>query len=485
MHFSSPILDRAREDGAWTGSGRLPFEELWSELAGAARRTLLHIELFRRVEIDDSIRLLAAELARIGWRSAFREFELYRRNEESAREAFGAGPPDPAQHCLYDAFVKDLMGQHRQHFYDTYPVVARHLSLRTELFIASMIELAERWRTDAAQLPQARGAELQNIVMGLSDPHNGGRTVARLDSAAGPSLYYKPRPVEMEAGWAIFVRWFNQQDHGMPSLAALPVADRGEYGWMAAAVEKPCADFRLFHERAGMLLALFDLLSGVDFHAGNIVACGDFPMPVDLETLFHPASPWEADPDGLLRTEFLPRPAPQSNGGAYVVCGLRTLPGGMLKGREQTWEHMRTDAMRVVERQTDMRCSQNDARRFAGEVEKGFAGVHRFLRSRRDLWDPEGPVAQAFLGRRSRRIVRATHIYMRLIELEDGLERQHAMERLSSAEATALANLDVPYFIESTGSYQQGAFAHARRRAMSIDEDSLQRRLMQIRQSLA
>ena len=48
-----------------------------------------------------------------------------------------------------------------------------------------------------------------------------------------------------------------------------------------------------FYRRAGHLLCLMYVSSSTDFHDENLVACGEFPVPIDLETVFNP-EPFDA-----------------------------------------------------------------------------------------------------------------------------------------------------------------------------------------------
>src|SRR5262249_46207149 len=197
-------------------------------------------------------------------------------------------------------------------------------------------ELNDRFAADrgaiADRIGSARGAPGSvRVRSGLSDVHRHGRTVARLSFENGGEVYYKPRPVDMEESYAAFVEWFNARRGRLPAVRALVTINRTTHGWMEAAAVQPCADRRAaqrYFRRAGAVLALADLFCGIDFHSENLVAAGEHPVVVDLETLFHPCGPYERDTDPLNRTELLPRPVPDRPADTYVVCGLGLLPAG-------------------------------------------------------------------------------------------------------------------------------------------------------------
>ena len=132
-----------------------------------------------------------------------------------------------------------------------------------------------------------------------SDPHDGGRAVSIVTLPGGRQLVYKPRSVDMEHGLGELLAWANACGF---SQRFRPVAllRREGYGWMDHVGAAPCAEpaqIVAFYLRAGGLLCLMSLLQGTDFHHENLIACGDQPVVVDAETLFHPRVPREVAAD--------------------------------------------------------------------------------------------------------------------------------------------------------------------------------------------
>ena len=50
------------------------------------------------------------------------------------------------------------------------------------------------------------------------------------------------------------------------------------------------AGFALFFRRAGAWLALLHVFAATDMHQENMIACGDHPVPIDLETILQPSA---------------------------------------------------------------------------------------------------------------------------------------------------------------------------------------------------
>lgn len=97
-----------------------------------------------------------------------------------------------------------------------------------------------------------------------------------------------------------------------------------------------------YYLRAGMLLCLLHVLGGTDMHNDNLVACGQHPILIDLETVTTPGYPsqmWSTghltpspQPEALdgswqtvLETGFLPEW--KSHGDANHACDLSGLGG--------------------------------------------------------------------------------------------------------------------------------------------------------------
>ena len=67
--------------------------------------------------------------------------------------------------------------------------------------------------------------------------------------------------------------------------------DRGSHGWVEFIAAQSCQsedEVQRFCERQGSYLALLHALHAVDFHCENLIAMGEHPVFLDLETLFHP-----------------------------------------------------------------------------------------------------------------------------------------------------------------------------------------------------
>ncbi|WP_245743936.1 type 2 lanthipeptide synthetase LanM family protein [Lentzea fradiae] len=250
----------------------------------------------------------------------------------------------------------DLSGLFRR-----YPVLARLLAQACEQSVAAHRELTERLARDredvVATVFQGRDpGELVSVRTGLGDAHQQGRTVAVLTFESGARLVHRPRPVELHARFTGQLRWFSARtgiDFRTPRMLV-----RDGYGWLEHVEHEPCADVAgvaEFYRRLGALLALLYALDGTDMHYENLIACGDQPVLVDVETLFHPTSIQDSDPAAAAlvrsvhRTALLPHVLLGDNGAADVsgVGGDHGVPSPL---DVVDWADPGTDRMRLVRR---------------------------------------------------------------------------------------------------------------------------------------
>ena len=140
-------------------------------------------------------------------------------------------------------------------------------------------------------------------------------------------MVYKPRSLAVESRFHDLLAWLNGVGFA-PEFRPVGLLDRNTHGWMAwvdAAEVKTTAEIERYYRRQGAYLALFYALEATDLHMSNVIAAGEHPALIDLETLFHPR---EADMDwplldlalddmiyySVLRPGLLPEPETAEEG---------------------------------------------------------------------------------------------------------------------------------------------------------------------------
>jgi lantibiotic modifying enzyme len=334
-----------------------------------------------------------------------------------------------------------------------FPVLARLWVLAIGQWRDHIVEVLERMRKDRDAISrlffhdQPLG-RIENMRPGLSDPHNGGRSVTFLQFENG-RLIYKPRSGWAEATWFELLRWMNKQGFA-PELRAARVLERRSYSWMehveAASCKGRTAVGR-FYERLGGMIAAAYLLKAVDCHRENLIAAEEYPVLVDVDALWHvsPLTKTQGLADVLYRTGFFPNSRRQSLQSRSSVLGW-----------SKTGKHLaRIDGRPVM------------ASDWTEQIIRGFSKGWKCL-----IGTPAGRVAfrhrvRQVRAHRRRWIYLATEKYAAMrndsvspTSLQSEPAREALLRRLSSRrsaslsvrrdEIKALRQLDIPYFFRKT-----------------------------------
>jgi type 2 lantibiotic biosynthesis protein LanM len=411
--------------------------------------------------------LLGRRLARIAARTMVWELNSARRQGR----LIGSTPQE-----RFASFTGGLAGRGELRSLVTkYPVLARLLAQTCGHSADAFAELLLRFGTDRATIVDTLlggtdPGRLIAIETGNGDVHQRGRAVATLRFDSGPAVVYKPRSLALHEHFGQLAGWLNTLVAGL-DLKTVREVPRAGYGWLEFISQRPCSDFAeiaLFYRRQGALLALLYAVDATDIHCENLIACGDQPVLVDIETLFHPvlfsAATAGADPaadalrTSVRRTALLPQMLLGDNG-ALDISGLGGDKGTVCPGNVVGWEAPGTDTMRLVRRTTTFAGSHNRPRVGAVEVDPaeyqtallaGFrAGYDAIVAHRAELLAAAGPLARCAADE-IRVVARATRLYATLLDesthpdvLRDALDRERALDvlRAGSTDDPILSRL--------------------------------------------
>lgn len=176
-----------------------------------------------------------------------------------------------------------------------FPVLLRWLERIDRNCKEVVAETVARLQTDREDLESGFGIEksdkLSNIVPGLSDPHNGGRTVLRLCFCDGMSIVYKPKPLHIDSALYAYAAKNNI------GVVALKVITKNCYGWVedASHITVSESTHKKSPECLGKAAATFWMLNATDLHSENVVPTARGIYVWDLETLL--TSPLEPGTD--------------------------------------------------------------------------------------------------------------------------------------------------------------------------------------------
>jgi type 2 lantibiotic biosynthesis protein LanM len=425
-----------------------------------------------------------------------------------------------------------------------YPVLARHVWLCINQWVNSTWEFLERLSADVEKIKETFCADgqlgvLDQVSIGAGDRHRNGRSVTIARFSSGTQLVYKPRSLASEEHFQRLLEWLNERG-SHPPFRILGVLNQDTHGWVEFVVAKGCTskeELQRFFQRQGSFLALLYALEAVDFHMENLIAYGEHPVLVDLESLLHPRVDSEGPVQSataimehsVLRVGLLPQRLWASDKSDGVdLSGLGGEEGQLLPRPTLYLEGAGTDVMRVSRKHSPLHGAQNrpslnnepvDVILYTDDILRGFAQVYRLLLAHRDeLLAEKGPLA-LFADDEVRVILRPTYIYGLLLQesfhpdfLRDALDRERHLDRLwvsiesapyisrlISCEREDLWKGDVPMFTTRPSScdlwtsagtrienfFKESAMYAVRQRISQLSESDLERQLWFIRASLA
>jgi type 2 lantibiotic biosynthesis protein LanM len=485
-----------------------PFEELlvpfvrvaWEMLAEAEGERLSWLgERARR----DLQRYCLKRLSRLSWQALELEYSAFRALDSDIARLFAsrlrAHVGSESGRSVYLRFVENMFGGKYLEFLNEYSVLARLLAQAIDHWSAACGEFIRRYVQDREAIGEAildgqAAGRIESLQLGLSDHHNGGRSVIIAELEGGRKVVYKPKPLQIPTAFLRLLNWLNERTDVPLDLKGMKLLDRGLYGWEEYIEHSPCkdhAEVQRYYYRAGAMLCLVYALDGTDFHGENIIACGEYPVLVDLETLLHPrlTTPFAEEKDGsaqmlafdkvdrsVLSTLLLPIWKQLPNGG-YALGGI-FVHEDLGKVRARRLKEINSDGMSLKEQEIVVEPDHNapvlngrkvsiDA--YLSDFVTGFQQMYETLLRHRDtLSDPAGPLA-GFRGVPVRLVFRATSVYAKLLRqglnpkfLRDGTdfalhfellcrpalahEERKRLWPIIRKEQQDMLRMDIPYF---------------------------------------
>ncbi len=458
-----------------------------------------------------SLRLsLLRELSNLGMAALYERFAKARNASSPQHDAAG-----PAQHngtARYDRFVADMKAGGWRRLFEDKPVLLRLLATMTRQWIDTSREMVLRLDADLAVirrdiLHSGNVGRIAGFEGNLSDPHNHGRSVRIVSFEDGARVVYKPKDLRLDAAWHALVERLNGAQAPFELKAVRAIALDG-YGWTEFIDHAACADaagFARFFRRAGGWLALFHCFAATDMHQENMIACGDHPVPIDLEMILQAgaeersaeapedlafAAAAEIVSNSVTAVGLLPAYGRSPDNIVFAVGGMTA---DWTAKTEVTWDKINSDAMRPAKSNQAAKTSPNlphvDGRnaKFGDHVDDFVSGFEQYanflLRRGREAGRSE--LFDGFAGVPVRNVVRATRFYYMLLQrlrnhktMDDGViwsaqadfiarlsdwqSEHNPLWPLQQAERAALVALNVPHFVSPSDGHDIGdAYGHS------------------------
>lgn len=426
-----------------------------------------------------------------------------------------------------------------------YPVLARQMVETIERWTTCELEFLQHLCDDWPEIcalfsPTEDPGLLSEIREGAGDLHQGGHSVNILTWSSGLRLVYKPRPLAMDMHFQECLTWLNACGY-QPAFRTMKLLTKDTHGWCEYISAQSCtspAEVERFYQRVGGYLALLYILEATDFHIQNLIASGEDPMLIDLETLFHPRFSDEENIQetvcmaminhSVLRVGLLPQYVrAEGDSAGFDLSGLTGQANQTAPFAITTWQGLGTDEMHAVKQQKQvplgaehrpkLRDQEIETLDYKQAIMAGFTAVYQLLLEHRD--ELLATILPRFTHDEVRVLVRPTQQYVllqtdgfhpnvlrnaldrdRLFErLWIGLEPEPPIARMILAERDDLWHGDIPKFTTTPTSrnmvtargeiiadfFPESSLSHVKNKIQGMGELDLTRQLWVIQASLS
>ncbi|MBT2757892.1 type 2 lantipeptide synthetase LanM family protein [Mesobacillus foraminis] len=438
------------------------------------------------------VRNLAETLSKVSFRTLTLELNIARLKELLIGET-----PQERYKYFSDTLLTDQ--NYIAEVYRQYPVLMRILAGKTVKWADNFSEIYDHLLCDKISIEQRffNGtpiSSVEDITVGISDSHNGGKGVAILKFSNGSSLVYKPRSLEIDDQFQELLHWFNGLNDDKLELRPITLLNRDTYGWSEFVEHKECSteqEVKNFYYRMGYYLALLYSINAIDFHNENLIACGEHPVLIDLETLFNQDAVQSTDSataqeialktlsQSVLATNILPvfTLYNKAEGRGLNISGMANGEEQLYPSKVPVIQSNHTDEQKVERGYITIPASSNyptlngekvNVTLYIDEMMAGFKEAYGLLASNKDGLKNK---VKRFENTRVRQILRATSRYGNLLAisyhpdyLRDGLDRemllgklwldtemQPELKQVLLAEKEDLLEGDIPYFTTEPG----------------------------------
>lgn len=345
----------------------------------------------------------------------------------------------------YTYFVKELLLDNNflAKIYNKYPELIRildnYLENTTKYLKEILKNLNDEKNSLFMQMEINKDIKLENIEFSHGDTHNGNKSVAKLIFENNFNLMYKPRSLEIEKGYKDLIDWLDNRIYGFKKPYAANVYSNNNYGFMEFINNKECdnpEEISNFYFKMGELLAILYSLNSRDFHIENIIAFGENPVLVDLETLLHKTV--EINEEEISSYENILSiignsvasisvlPTTMINKKENLIMEVGAMNSGKVQKspyRTQALEERNTDRIHIknVYKEIDKLNSSPksggrylSAENYISEIKEGFIKIYRWIEENKDKYYEK--IESLFAHKYSRYIYRGTNNYTQLLE---------------------------------------------------------------------
>ena len=424
-------------------------------------------------------------------------------------------------------------------FYSRYPVIARRAAIKSKQISDHFIEMLGRIEENYDGLCDILGTDsiscLDSIDAEQGDTHDKGRFVVKLDFSEG-TIIYKPRNLRVQ----------EELDHTLSSVCGkgdtLPLYYRktiyhDDYAFDTFVKYEECSteeQVENYYRRFGQICAIIYMLRGNDIHYENIIAHGEYPVLIDVETLFQHQGDVINRPDNAASDVYIDTVS--SVGGTAMVPIITFNQGkngkgidiSALGGKEQELPYKvlqlvntGTDNMKFDYVAARMSGANNlpklngeiiDFNKYTDIIIDGFRKTMEYILGNKELFIGKGGLVERYADIRVRHLMKATQNYAKIMLFSSHpnysgdmtkLERMYANiwdynyrdKRIVRFETDDMIDGDIPIFYGRIGSreiisssgdklddyFETSAYDKVVARFEELDEAEVERQISQMK----
>lgn len=175
-------------------------------------------------------------------------------------------------------------------FYIKYPVLIRRLAKKAINMVDYYKELLcniDREYFKMIEKKMICDNVITDISCDIGDTHEKGKFVVKVYFGDN-QIIYKPRNLYISKAYNDFILWINKR-FDLHKLPTIKLILQDEYTIEECVKYESCTSKRQlerYYERIGYYIGILYILNGNDIHYENIIAGGEYPYIIDLETLF-------------------------------------------------------------------------------------------------------------------------------------------------------------------------------------------------------
>ncbi len=177
--------------------------------------------------------------------------------------------------------------------FEKYAVLKKLVEDRIKSSIDYYVEIIGHFQKDRSEIEKKLGiknriSRITRIENGCGDSHNGGRQVAKIQMDGDIHVLYKPHTMNNEQYFMELLYWISK-GIGITQFE-YKILSFENHSWCTIVPYKSCTteeEIKRYYRRLGVQLFVAYSIGTHDLHCENIIAAGEYPVIIDLETLVH------------------------------------------------------------------------------------------------------------------------------------------------------------------------------------------------------